>query len=143
MKKKDTILLFITALLLVVFFMVVRYQIRQRGIKQPAFLRPKMEQSSPMPAPLEEERSLYDQLKAQADKLKFTRDPFYKEFVAPPPKEPQLMGIAWEEANPTALIDDTIVKVGDKIGDKTVVSISKDSVILNDGVKDVTLTLVE
>jgi len=49
----------------------------------------------------------------------------------------------WSEKNPGAMINDTIVKNGDRIGDNTVIEIRQDKVILSDGTKDFELKLKE
>jgi len=51
----------------------------------------------------------------------------------------RLQGIIWDKENPTAIIGDNIVGIGDKIDSKTVVDIKQDHVILNDGTKDIEL----
>ncbi len=52
-----------------------------------------------------------------------------------------LNGIMWDKTSPTAMIGDTIVKKGDKIGGNTVIEITPDKVVLNDGTKDIGLRL--
>ena len=52
-----------------------------------------------------------------------------------------LRGIVWDEINPTAMINDQIVSVGDMIGTKEVKEINVDSVILLDGDKELKLQL--
>ena len=52
-----------------------------------------------------------------------------------------LSGILWDDVNPQAVINDTIVGAGDSVGLKnTVVEIRTSSVILNDGTKNFELT---
>lgn len=53
----------------------------------------------------------------------------------------RLTGIIWDEKNPQALINDTIVSEGDILGSCTVIKIDKNKVILNDGSKDFELRL--
>jgi len=50
-------------------------------------------------------------------------------------------GILWDKKNPLAIINERIVKIGDKIDGNTVVNIKQDRVILNDGSKDIELLL--
>lgn len=50
-------------------------------------------------------------------------------------------GILWDKKNPLAIINEEIVKVGDKIDGNTVVGIEQNRVILNDGSKDIELLL--
>ncbi len=52
-----------------------------------------------------------------------------------------LSGIIWDKENPMAVINDNIVKIGDKIDGNTVVSIEQDRVVLNDGSKNIELLL--
>ncbi len=47
-----------------------------------------------------------------------------------------LNGIAWGPKNPSALINDQVVFVGDKIEGSKVVAINRNNVILNNGEKD-------
>lgn len=54
-----------------------------------------------------------------------------------------LSGIFWDEDKATAIIDDEIVTIGDRIGDIVVVDIQKHTVKLNDGEDDFELTLQE
>lgn len=72
----------------------------------------------------------------------WSRDPFsassapikgYRGFV--------LSGIMWDKESPTAIINDNIVKIGDKISGNAVVDIKQDRVILSDGIKDFELKL--
>jgi hypothetical protein len=50
-------------------------------------------------------------------------------------------GIIWDAESPRALINEEVVEKGDKIGQYTVKEIRQESVILNDGVKDLELKL--
>ena len=54
-----------------------------------------------------------------------------------------LMGILWDEASPTAIINDTVVGINDSIEGSRVVDIKKDRVILTDGKNTVELRLWE
>lgn len=50
-------------------------------------------------------------------------------------------GILWSQEHPLAIINEAIVKVGDKVGVNTVMDMKQDRVILNDGVKETELRL--
>jgi hypothetical protein len=54
---------------------------------------------------------------------------------------PILNGIMWDREKPMAIINDNIVKVGDRVGLNLVVDIKQDKVILNDGTHDFELRL--
>ena len=54
-----------------------------------------------------------------------------------------LNGIVWDEEGYKAVINNTVVGIGDKIGKNIVIDITKNSVILNDGVSDFEVMLAE
>lgn len=56
-----------------------------------------------------------------------------KEAPASPSGKLILNGIAWDQKNPRAVINNRIVTIGDKVGNSTVVEILRDHVVLNDG----------
>lgn len=53
----------------------------------------------------------------------------------------RLAGIIWDQKVPLAMINDSIVRIGDRLGSHIVVDIKPDRVILNDGSKDFELRL--
>lgn len=52
-----------------------------------------------------------------------------------------LNGILWDNKSPMAIVNEKIVKIGDKIDGNVVVDIEQDRVILNDGSKNIELLL--
>lgn len=52
-----------------------------------------------------------------------------------------LGGIMWDKEKPLVIINDTIVKIGDKVSGNIVVDIKQDKVILNDGTRDFELLM--
>lgn len=68
----------------------------------------------------------------------WSRNPF---LVPSESQESVLSGIMDDKENQTAIINNNIVKIGDKVNGNTVVDIKQDKVILNDGVKDFELKL--
>ncbi len=52
-----------------------------------------------------------------------------------------LEGIMWSEKNPKAMINSTIVEIGDEIGGNKIIDIKKDRVILSDGTEKITLRM--
>jgi len=52
-----------------------------------------------------------------------------------------LSGIMWHKKNPQALINGAIVGIGGRVGKNTVVNITRESVILNDGARNFRLRL--
>ena len=85
----------------------------------------------------------YARLRQAADILEPGRDPFIPVPVKPKPAGPvfELMGIVEEGGVLTAFINDSIVEVGDDVNGFKVESISRDRVVLSDGVKTIELTL--
>ena len=55
--------------------------------------------------------------------------------------EIRLLGIVWDVEAPVAMINDSIVKAGDKIGKYTVKEIRQDKVIVTDGITAFELSL--
>ena len=90
--------------------------------------------------------NLYNLLEQQAKSIELKRDPFT---AAPIVSEKTLQagvdltGILWDKDKPLAIIDGNIVKKGASIGNKTVVDIKKDRVILSDGKELTELKLEE
>lgn len=95
-------------------------------------------------APAKESAPLAVEKKEDWDKLKWVRDPFSGKVYsggASGPIDLELQGISWDEKKPQALIGGEIVKEGDTLGNSKVIKINKDSVLLNDGTKDLELKL--
>jgi len=80
--------------------------------------------------------SLYNLLEKESESLELKRDPFTS---APIISEKNmqsgfcLTGILWDKLKPLAIVDGEVVKKSDRIGDKVVVDIKQDRVILSDG----------
>lgn len=77
-----------------------------------------------------------------ADKLSWGRNPFTlmggSERSA---SGLSLTGILWDPKTPQAIINDTVVGVGDRISDQTVTEIDSDKVVLNDGTQNYELRM--
>ncbi len=84
---------------------------------------------------------LWKKLQEDGKALKMKRDPFTGISFVPLQKNETLSGILWSKEHPLAIINEAIVKVGDKIGVSTVMDIRQDSVIISDGVKETELRL--
>ena len=87
---------------------------------------------------------LIEQLRAQKD-LALQIAALEKQLSVSPIACHSLSGIIFnKETEPVAVINNTLVKVGDLIGPQTkVVSINNDSVVVNDGTKEIELKLPE
>ena len=126
MEKKDKIQLGITGVLVIVllFFLMRAFE---KG-KRPALVKAKefaADQSVKEPG-------LYARLEQEIKKMDFKRDPFSQQSLSDLEESQSLhlSGILWDEANPTAIINDEIVAVGGEINGKKVIEIKKDKVIL-------------
>jgi len=71
------------------------------------------------------------------------RDPFVRKLAPAQSEKESLEGIIWDEETPMAMINDSVVKVGDNVNGNTVIEIKQDCVILNDGRKNFELKLGE
>ena len=74
------------------------------------------------------------------------RDPFNKEALAPLGPTPvlwSLKGIFWDENNPSAIIGETVVVVGDRLNGFLITDIQPDFVMISDGSSVIKLTVSE
>ncbi len=80
--------------------------------------------------------------KEETQKIGVPRDPFSRQSVsAVTARGLSLSGIAWDQEDPTAIIDSRIVRMGDEIGGYVVTEIRKDTVVLNNGTENLELKL--
>jgi hypothetical protein len=81
--------------------------------------------------------------KLAAEDLVWARCPFSGKVYSASDKSLtlKLSGILWDEKMPQALINNEIVKKGESIGNFIVVKINTNSVVVNDGTKDLELTV--
>ena len=89
---------------------------------------------------------LFAKLQEETKTLEMKRDPFFKQMIDPANKSSvssdlSLSGIVWDQDNATAIINNTIVKIGSEIAGNTVINIKEDRVILNDGVRNFELKI--
>lgn len=81
-------------------------------------------------------QNLYNRLSQELELIELKRDPFT---AAPIVSEQSssagtvLSGILWDKNVPLAILDGKVVKEGARLGNKTVVDIKPDRVILSDG----------
>lgn len=126
MEKKDKIQLGITGVLVVIllFFLMRAFE---KGKRSPPVKAKELvtDQNAKQPG-------LYRRLEQEVKKMDFTRDPFSRQSLADLEESQSLhlSGIFWDEANPTAIINDQIITVGGEINGKKIVEIRKDKVIL-------------
>lgn len=142
LQKKDKIQIGITTSLVVVLLFVLggigRQGKRSRSHgKGPVF-------PIVQPIALKENRNqgTIRALKEETKKMGVPRDPFSRQIVsAVTARGLSLSGIAWDQEDPTAIIDSRIVRVGDEIGGYVVTEIRKDAVVLNNGTENLELKL--
>jgi len=142
MQRKDKIELVITLLLAIILIMVTA---RALGKKEKGPLETSTMMKTSTNSTIVEADPLYERLEEEAQQMSLKRDPFTKVSEPQESKVPvlQLKGIFWDNQKPTAIINDQIVEVGDKIFGHEVVFIREDRVILNDGLRHFELILEE
>jgi hypothetical protein len=88
--------------------------------------------------------SMYRQLAERAKDIKLVRDPFVEPRIPFDPSSKQLVlsGILRDEQMSLAVINGRIVKVGDRLGENTVIHIDPSKVVVHDGVREVQLLIV-
>ena len=156
MKKKDIIELNIIGVLIIVLLLAVISGIRRRKVKS---VKSKPKDTILQQGSLKEkgvggeisvqdykikDKELFSSLEQETKDLKLRRDPFTSILITPVEDSffrLYLTGIFWDEKNPTAIINDKIVGIGDRFGVNSVVDIKQDRVILNDGFSDFELRL--
>ena len=91
--------------------------------------------------------NIYSRLERESEKLSLKRDPFSMRTISVEEQSvsqgARLSGILWDLKSPQAVINDEIVKVGDKVGDYTINAIERDKVILSNKEGSITLKLGE
>ncbi|MFA6358223.1 MAG: hypothetical protein WCY09_06125 [Candidatus Omnitrophota bacterium] len=136
MQKKDLIELGVTVILVAVMIFVFSSAIKKSHTRN---AKPKVVELTGLPVSPESavnSKDLYNLLLEQANLMELKRDPF----TAAPiviKKNMQsgvaLTGILWDKNKPLAIIDGEVVKIGQRVGDKTLIEIKRDRVILSDG----------
>jgi hypothetical protein len=103
------------------------------------------EKTFPKPLDTVRDKRREEELKGRMA-LPWSRDPFiaqekFKKKGVSKAGALKLSGILWDETKPAAIIDDNIVSVGDKIGDRKVTRITKDTVVLEENGEEYILRL--
>jgi hypothetical protein len=141
MRKKDLIQLGVTGVLLVVLILVwanASVKLR-RPLRKPGYVLSGLGVSVPSPVSRMNNpagNNLYDLLEQQAKSIVLKRDPFTASPIISEKSlrsELSLTGILWDKANPLAIINGNVVKKGQRVGNKAVMDIRQDRVILSDG----------
>ncbi len=141
LKKKDTIELIITGILIIFFIvLVIAFSQRKKGL-------PKVFQSA-LPGklflgrhftfdPQRNKGTSFILNKAFGGITEIKRDPFSfglsGEIKATPALDLSLKGIRWGPDNPSVVINDRVLRVGETIGGFKVVEILRGSVVLENG----------
>ena len=80
--------------------------------------------------------NLYNTLEQESKSIELKRDPFTAAAIISEKSlnsEISLTGILWDKVKPLAIINGNVVKKGQSLGNKTVIEIKPDRVILSDG----------
>jgi hypothetical protein len=156
MKKRDIIEISIIGVLIIVLLLAVISGTRRRRIKPPkgepkgTILQQETLREKGVGGEVSaqdykiEDKQLFSSLEQEAKDLELIRDPFTSTLITPIEDSSfrlYLSGILWDEKDPTAIINDRIVGIGDRFGVYSVVNIKQDRVILNDGFSDFELRL--
>jgi len=145
MQRKKLIEISVTAVLVIVLIFAVSGSLRKIAQKKQAAIKP-----SSAVVPVEKKvilkgqdgapvvlNDLFNTLDEESRDLELKRDPFTNAPVAPvivaSPSGLNLSGIMWNKRKPLAIINNKVVKVGDRAGGNIVVEIKVDRVILSDG----------
>src|SRR3989338_63116 len=143
LNKKDKIQSGVTTVLVVVLVFFVVRGFGKRPAKSSFKALHKFPQVQPISPPGAQAPTTIAKLKEETRALELRRDPFFKQVVASSVRGgPSLSGIAWDEGDPTAIINGRIAHRGDSVDGYVVVDIQKDRVVLSDGTQDLELKWV-
>lgn len=138
-RQKDIVESGVTGILIVVMLFVFGNTVKKSHNRDMKNSRPKAADSAVMPvvqANKPDNKSLYDMLEQRVKSIELKRDPFTAVSIVSeegPHSAISLTGIFWDKTKPLAIIEGNVVKKGGRVGDKTVVDIKRDRVILRDG----------
>ncbi len=140
MRKKEIIELSVTGVLLVVMIFALTNAAAKSRARNAKKALSAIESPVVMPvAALDQKidsKDLYNLLEKQAQLIEVKRDPFSAAPIIIE-KDAQtgvvLTGILWDKDKPMAIIEGQIVKLGQRVGNQTVMEIKRDRVILSDG----------
>jgi len=136
MRKKDLIELGIIGVLGVVLIFAFGNASRKMHSRNARHKAVDLTGQSPVAEEKIDSRSLYNVLEQEAKSIDLRRDPFTAApLVSERNMQPgfALTGILWDKIKPLAIIDGEVVKKGSRVGNKMVVDIKRDRVILSDG----------
>lgn len=145
MHKKGITEIVITAVLIIILFFLSINSLKKSkhpGVLLKAETRP----SAAGRSAKIHRNSNFKKMEDATKDLRVTRDPFV---AGAPTLEAasacglSLAGIVWDKDKPLAIINETILKTGDRIEPYEIIEIRQKSVILSDGINELTLTLGE
>lgn len=155
MKKKKIIEVSLTSILVIILLFVLtgslnkitqnRLRVSQGTKEQVNFKEQKTSQNLglPMKSPVQE---LLKKQEKESNNLELKRDPFNAVpiiSIQRSSSSPHLNGILWDKNSPMAIINNVVVKIGDRVSDKVVIDIKQNEVILSDGARNIELRLGE
>ena len=139
MNKKELIQLGLTGVLIIIFLFFVIHAVTKKQVQQPGD-KAKLAPAEIISPEKDKQKELFLKLAEEIKNVELKRDPF-----APVSKqashELSLNGIVWDQENPLAIINDTIVKVGSAVDGNTIVDIQENSVTLTNGSRTLKLEL--
>lgn len=152
MNKKDLIKLIITGILVVVLLLLIinsrsavnkAQELRKKTLNAPELTLIQEGESDQQNATLAAQQAsqvgkfTYKKLEEHAKGLIAVRDPFSNIPMTSRSEAASnalaLSGIVWDKLKPLAVINDNVVKVGDKVGSSVLVEIRQDRIVLREG----------
>ena len=131
--KKNTIEIIVTSVLVVVLFLVVSksfaplWKKKSRAREKKASIIRRAKKTL-----VDETRPLLERQEERIKSLGWGRDPFFLGRIEESEGDLILHGIIWDEKTPSAIINDTVVEVGDQIGGIKIVEITRSSVKIDE-----------
>ncbi len=146
--KGSRVKLIVTIILSIVFILVWINTIKIIGKRFGWGKKPVAHSNSPRSKIVNQEATKVQEVPIQVidldDGMEWTRCPFCGTlYVGGVSGVVALSGILWDDENPKAVINGEIVGVGGNVNRYSVINISRNSVTLNDGIKDIEISLEE
>lgn len=139
MRKKELIELGITGILTIVIIFTFGRAVKKsrfRAVREAKIKTVAWTVLSVSQGDITDSKNLYNLLEQQVKSIKFKRDPFTAATIITErnmQSEVALTGILWDKDKPLAIVNGEIVKKGTRIGNKTLIEIKRDRVILSEG----------
>ncbi len=142
--NKSRIKLIATAILTIIFIFTWANTIKVIQKRRGGSKRQEISSKAPVATQiLKSKEMLLGRVIEEDDDMEWIRCPFCGKLYIDDGSVVALSGILWDDKAPKAVINGKIIGIGSKVGKYRVINIDRDSVIVNDGSKNIVISLEE